>query len=98
MRRFINVNSRKLFGLCRTEVKQLTFQLAEKMELLHDFNRDKKMTGDHWLELLRKRKTQISLRTPEPCQSHELNDLTDLRFQTTRRNVNKTQNSCLKHL
>lgn len=46
----------RLFGLSRTEVKQLTFQLTEKMKLPHDFNRHKKMAGDHWFKIFSKNK------------------------------------------
>lgn len=55
----------RLFGLTRTAVQELAFNLAEKNGLKHNFNREKKRAGQEWLDGFLRRNNDISLRAPE---------------------------------
>ncbi|XP_049888124.1 uncharacterized protein LOC126382356 [Pectinophora gossypiella] len=59
----------RLFGLTRTAVQELAFELAEKNGFDHAFNKDKKRAGQEWLESFLKRNPDISLRSPEPTSA-----------------------------
>ncbi|XP_069681190.1 uncharacterized protein [Periplaneta americana] len=56
----------RLFGLTIDEVRSLAFELAEKNNLAHSFNRTKKMAGKCWFYSFLKRNPQLSLRSAEP--------------------------------
>ena len=53
------------FGLTITEVRKLVFDVAEKYDLPHTFNRVKKNAGKKWFYAFMKRNPQLSLRKPE---------------------------------
>lgn len=55
----------RLFGLTRKAVQELAFNLAEKNGFSHNFNREKKLAGQEWLDGFLQRNQDISLRTPE---------------------------------
>lgn len=54
-----------LFGLSCDDVRKLAFQLAERNNIEHRFNKQNKMAGWDWLRDFRLRNPSISLRTPE---------------------------------
>lgn len=53
------------FGLTIREVRKLAFDVAEKYDLPHNFNRDTKMAGKKWFYAFMKRNSHLSLRKPE---------------------------------
>ncbi|KAB0800264.1 hypothetical protein PPYR_06004, partial [Photinus pyralis] len=53
-----------LFGLTTTDVRRLAYQFAERNNIRHFFNANKKMAGWVWLRAFMKR-NRLSLRTPE---------------------------------
>lgn len=55
----------RLFGITLTDLRMLAFELAESNNILHSFNRDKKMAGKHWLYNFLGRNRALSLRNPE---------------------------------
>ncbi|KAH9632846.1 hypothetical protein HF086_013633 [Spodoptera exigua] len=55
----------RLFGLTRTAVQELAFELAERNGISHKFNVQKRKAGQEWLEGFLKRNKDISLRKPE---------------------------------
>lgn len=55
----------RLFGLTRTSVQELAFELAEKNGFAHKFNPQKQKAGQEWLEGFLRRNKDISLRKPE---------------------------------
>lgn len=55
----------RLFGLSLNELRQLAFELAERNNLLHTFNRRKSMAGKAWLYSFLKRHPELRLRSPE---------------------------------
>ncbi|XP_023934569.1 uncharacterized protein LOC112043401 [Bicyclus anynana] len=55
----------RLFGLTRTSVQELAFELAEKNGFAHKFNPQKRKAGQEWLEGFLRRNKDISLRKPE---------------------------------
>lgn len=60
----LNLESR-FFGLTTTDVRQLAYEVAEKMKIKHPFNKKTKMAGKGWLNGFRQRNSQLSLRLPE---------------------------------
>lgn len=54
------------FGLTTTEFRRLAFELAEKMQLPHRFNKEKKIAGKKWYYRFMKEHPTLSLRVPEP--------------------------------
>lgn len=59
----------RLFGLTTTELRRLAFQLAEKNQLPHNFNRESESAGLDWLKGFLKRHKNLSLRSPEPTSA-----------------------------
>ncbi|XP_076395897.1 uncharacterized protein LOC105663718 [Megachile rotundata] len=53
------------FGLTATGLRKLAYQLAEKYNLPHRFNREKKIAGKKWYYKFMKDNPCLSLRTPE---------------------------------
>ncbi|MEW8542636.1 MAG: hypothetical protein AB2693_03800 [Candidatus Thiodiazotropha sp.] len=54
----------KMFGLTVKNVRKLAFDLAEKMELRHPFNRNDQMAGKDWVQKFMARHN-LSLRNPQ---------------------------------
>ncbi|KAJ3661740.1 hypothetical protein Zmor_006127 [Zophobas morio] len=54
------------FGLTTTEFRKLAFELAEKAQLAHRFNKEKKIAGKKWYYRFMKEHPTLSLRAPEP--------------------------------
>lgn len=54
------------FGFTLNVVRSLAFQLAERNELTHKFNKNKKMDGKTLLYSFLKRHPDITLRISEP--------------------------------
>lgn len=59
----------RLFGLTRTCVQELAFEMAERNGFTHRFNLQKRKAGQEWLEGFLKRNKDISLRKPEPTSA-----------------------------
>lgn len=55
----------RFFGMTTTDVRQLAYEVAEKMKIKHRFNKETKMAGKGWLHGFRQRNPQLSLRLPE---------------------------------
>lgn len=53
-----------LYGVTSTDIRQLAFDLAEKNNLKHRFNKDKRTAGKKWYYAFMKRHPQLSLRQP----------------------------------
>lgn len=53
------------FGLTITEVRKLAYELAEKYQLPHRFNKEKKIAGKKWFYRFMKDHPALSLRVPE---------------------------------
>lgn len=56
---------RCMFGLTISDVRRLAFEIAEKNNILHNFNKNEKMAGKKWFYAFKARNPQISLRYPE---------------------------------
>jgi len=54
-----------LFGLTTTDFRKLAFDIAEKLELTHPFNKDDKKAGKDWLSSFLARHPELSMRNPE---------------------------------
>lgn len=55
----------RFFGFTIKDVRKLAFDVAEKYELPHNFNKEKKMAGKKWFYSFMKRNPNLSLRQPE---------------------------------
>lgn len=55
----------RLFGITLTDIRMLAFELAERNNIEHNFNRDKRMAGKCWLYSFLSRNKKLSLRDPE---------------------------------
>ncbi|KAB0799876.1 hypothetical protein PPYR_07756 [Photinus pyralis] len=55
----------RLFGVTLRDLRALAFELAEKNDMNHPFNKEKKMAGKTWLYAFLKRNNSLSLRRPE---------------------------------
>lgn len=55
----------RFFGMTTTDVRQLAYEVPEKMKIEHPFNKETKMAGKGWLHGFRNRNPQLSLRLPE---------------------------------
>lgn len=55
----------RLFGITLTDLRELAFELAEKNNISHTFNKEKKMAGKEWLYSFLSRNPDLSLRDPE---------------------------------
>jgi len=62
---YIKSMEARLFGLTNLELRGLAFQLAEKNNLKHPFQKDNLKAGKDWLYGFMKRHTDLSLRQPE---------------------------------
>lgn len=55
----------RLFGLTKTDLRRLAFQLAERNNLSHPFNKEIGLAGLDWVSGFLKRHSELSLRSPE---------------------------------
>lgn len=55
----------RFFGLTTKDLMALAYQLADRLNINHRFNRDIKMAGWKWIRGFLRRNPSISLRTPE---------------------------------
>lgn len=55
----------RFYGLTMRDVQELAFELAEKNNLPHTFNKDKRMAGKDWLVGFLERNPKIAFRKPE---------------------------------
>lgn len=55
----------RLFGLTLTDLRTLAFELAERNNIKHNFNSEKRMAGKCWLYSFLDRHKNVTLRTPE---------------------------------
>ena len=53
------------YGLTVKDVRQLAFQLAERNNIKHPFNKNTGLAGEDWFHGFRKRHPELSLRSPE---------------------------------
>jgi hypothetical protein len=59
----------RLFGLAKSEVCKLAFELAEKNNLSNSFTFVTKTAGSNWFKSFMRRHSQLSLRVPEPISA-----------------------------
>lgn len=59
----------RLFGFTTTELRRVAFQLAERNQLEHKFNKENRLAGLDWLKGFLKRHQDLSLRSPEPTSA-----------------------------
>lgn len=55
----------RYFGITCTELRKIAYQLAERNNVIHQFNREKETAGKKWLRNFLSRNPSISLRQPE---------------------------------
>jgi len=55
----------RFFGITYLDLRRLAFQLAEKNNLKHQFNKEKGLAGKKWMRLFMKRQSSLALRQPE---------------------------------
>ncbi|CAF4891595.1 unnamed protein product [Pieris macdunnoughi] len=55
----------RMYGLTKTEILSLAYQLAEKNKIKHPFSSKREKAGIEWLKGFRKRHPDITLRAPE---------------------------------
>ena len=56
----------RLFGLTISDLRKMAYQLAEKNNVEHNFDAERKMAGRDWVFGFFRRHPERSLRTPEP--------------------------------
>jgi hypothetical protein len=54
-----------LFGLTTVDVRRLAFELAERLQLAHNFSKHTRMAGLEWMRGFLRRNPQLSIRTPQ---------------------------------
>jgi len=54
-----------LFGLSAMDMRKLAYDLAEKLQVCHNFSAQTKMAGVEWLRGFISRHPQLSIRTPQ---------------------------------
>lgn len=59
----------RFFGMTIKDLQSSAFELAEKNNLPHNFNKDTRMAGKGWIAGFRKRHPKLTLRSPEPTSS-----------------------------
>ena len=52
------------YGITITELRRMAFEVAEDLNIKHNFNRTTRMAGEDWVNGFRKRNPKISLRKP----------------------------------
>lgn len=56
---------KQLFGMTMKEFRRLAYQLAEKNNCSHNFNKTSEMAGEDWMKGFLKRHCDLSLKKPE---------------------------------
>lgn len=56
---------RRFYGLTPLDVRRIAYELAERLEIEHPFNKTKKVAGEDWLHSFLKRNPRLSIRKPE---------------------------------
>lgn len=56
----------RLFGLTIRDLRSMAYQLAEKNNLQHDFDKEKQLAGKDWVSGFLRRNPELALRTAEP--------------------------------
>jgi len=56
--------SNQFYGISLTDLRRFTYDLAEKLNIKHNFNKETKMAGEDWAAGFRKRNPSLSLRQP----------------------------------
>lgn len=56
---------RRFYGISFNDLRYLAYSLAEKNNIPHPFNREKKMAGKDWVASFRKRHPNVTMRKPE---------------------------------
>ncbi|KAK4873838.1 hypothetical protein RN001_013198 [Aquatica leii] len=56
---------KQLFGMTMKEFRRLAYQLAEKNNCSHNFNKNSAIAGEYWLKSFLKHHRDLSLRKPE---------------------------------
>ncbi|XP_029659180.1 uncharacterized protein LOC115233092 [Formica exsecta] len=63
-----------LYGLTLTDVRKLAFQVAEKNNIPHTFNREKERAGKDWLYSFLSRHKELSFKNPEKTSFTRMKD------------------------
>lgn len=63
-----------LYGLTLTDVRKLAFQVAEKNNIPHTFNREKERAGKDWLYSFLSRHKELSFKNPEKTSFTHMKD------------------------
>lgn len=63
--KFLQDMEARLFGLTMLDCRRLAFQLAERNNLPHPFNKETQMAGEDWMRSFLSRHPELSLRKPE---------------------------------
>ncbi|XP_028130533.2 uncharacterized protein LOC114326374 isoform X3 [Diabrotica virgifera virgifera] len=58
----------RLLGITLTDIRMLAFELAERNNIKHKFNTEKRMAGKFWLYSFLRRHKELSFRNPEPTK------------------------------
>ena len=61
----IQIMEKALYGLTTNDIRRLAYELACKMKLPHNFNKDSCMAGKDWLAGFMARHKELSLRIPQ---------------------------------
>lgn len=56
--------SNQFYGITLTDLRRLAYDLAEELNIKHNFNKETKMAGEDWVAGFRKRNPTLSLRQP----------------------------------
>lgn len=57
---------KRFYGITPLDARRIAFEVAERMEINHPFNKTAKLAGNDWLSGFKKRNPQLSIRAPEP--------------------------------
>ena len=57
---------KRLFGLTRMDVRRLAYRYCEANRIPHNFNHNKELAGNDWLDTLMKNNPKLAPRKPEP--------------------------------
>lgn len=65
--------AKMFFGMSMGDLRRLAYSLAEENNIPHNFNKEKRMAGEDWLQGFLRRNPSISLRKPEPTSVNRIN-------------------------
>ena len=69
------------YGLTGLEARKLAFDLAEKLKMKHQFNKEKKVAGRDWLRGFLKRNPTLSIRKPEATSINRIKGFNDVEIK-----------------